>query len=69
MEDEDRLERSSAIAGANGDAPAEVLFLHPYNHTIADVLPVGAIALVNMLRHRGVGRYAEEVLDEEIAAA
>lgn len=48
---------------------ADVLFIHPYNHAKPDPIPVGTVAAVNLLPRPVLGRYAEEVSPDEIAAA
>lgn len=48
---------------------AQVLYLHPHNHPLPDVLPVGAIGALNLITQDKLGRYAHEVRAEEIEAA
>jgi len=49
---------------------ARVLFVHPYNHPLDDVIPVGSIAAMNLLAARGVrGRYAAEVTGDDLRGA
>jgi hypothetical protein len=46
-----------------------VLYLHPYNHVLPDAVPVGAIAAVNLLPGKAIGRFAAEVTAEDLDRA
>ncbi|MBI5609213.1 MAG: hypothetical protein HY902_10080 [Deltaproteobacteria bacterium] len=48
---------------------AQVLYIHPYNHAIPDAIPVGAVGAINALRQPVLGRYAEELSDDDLADA
>lgn len=48
---------------------ANILFVHPYNNVYPYDVPSGAIALMNLLPFSKLGRYAEELSEEEVRAA
>lgn len=46
-----------------------VLYVHPYNHVVDELVPMGAVSLMNRLSVPKQGRYAYEVTEEDIAGA
>lgn len=46
-----------------------MLFVHPYNHLMPQVIPVGSIGAVNLLPKRATGRYAHEVTRNDLEKA
>jgi radical SAM protein with 4Fe4S-binding SPASM domain len=46
-----------------------VLYVHPYNHLLAQVIPLGAITSVNSLPCPVAGRYAHEVSFDDLSRA
>lgn len=46
-----------------------VLYIHPHNHLSTESIAAGTIAAINSLPGKALGRHAEEVSPEEVAAA
>lgn len=46
-----------------------VLYVHPYNHVVDELVPMGAVALMNRIPAPKLGRYAWELTDADLAAA
>lgn len=46
-----------------------VLFVHPYNHLLPQVIPVGAIGAINLLEKKATGRYAHLVTGDDLEQA
>lgn len=48
---------------------APLLFIHPYNHVLDELVPMGAVALMNRVSAPVVGRFAWELDEATIGAA
>jgi hypothetical protein len=46
-----------------------LLYVHPYNHVLDDLVPMGAVALLNRVRAPKQGRFAWSLTEEEIRSA
>lgn len=46
-----------------------LLYIHPYNHVLDELVPMGAVSIMNRVDVPKAGRYAWHVTDEDVAAA